>query len=146
MEAATSSLVFRPPVSGHRISRRSSGRLCLQVVAASRKDANSREFSSKIVDENMIVLRMRINEMKMVERNQEAPEDWMEWEKRYYASYDSDVCKGVGMLQTFFMNTRPSVALGMLALLGFSVPSSVFLMLINLIEVGKGVADLATLH
>lgn len=99
-----------------------------------------------MVDENMIVLRMRINEMKMVERNCEAPADWMEWEKRYYGSYDSDICKGVGMLQRFLMNTRPGVALGMLALVGFSVPSSVLLVLINLIEVGKGVADVAIRH
>ncbi|KAK8498689.1 hypothetical protein V6N12_000991 [Hibiscus sabdariffa] len=41
------------------------------------------------VDEDMIVLRKRIHEMKMVDRNYEPPTNWMEWEKRYYTSYDS---------------------------------------------------------
>jgi len=41
------------------------------------------------VDESMIILRKRIREMKMIERNYEHPEDWMEWEKQYYACYDA---------------------------------------------------------
>ncbi|KAF7808789.1 uncharacterized protein G2W53_035532 [Senna tora] len=44
-----------------------------------------------MVDENMIILRMRIQEMKMMERkNYVAPSDWMEWEKQYHRSYEYD--------------------------------------------------------
>ncbi|KAL6982114.1 hypothetical protein U1Q18_023730 [Sarracenia purpurea var. burkii] len=32
------------------------------------------------VDENLIVLRKRIHEMKMKERNYEPPSHWMEWD------------------------------------------------------------------
>ncbi|KAK7272997.1 hypothetical protein RIF29_14043 [Crotalaria pallida] len=74
------------------------------------------------VDESMIVLRLRIKEMKMLEMNsKEAPCDWMEWEKQYYAHYDEDVCEAMGLLQSYLMSLRPSVALGMLALVALSV-------------------------
>ncbi|KAB5560936.1 hypothetical protein DKX38_005893 [Salix brachista] len=56
------------------------------VVVASRRE-NSREWMMG-VDESMVVLRKRIHEMKMVERNYEPPEEWMEWEKQCYTSYD----------------------------------------------------------
>lgn len=78
----------------------------------------------RVVDENLIVLRKRIHEMKMIERNYEPPSEWMDWEKRYYASYDSYICEAMGFLQAQLMNTRPSLALGMIALIAFSVPTS----------------------
>ena len=76
------------------------------------------------MDENLIVLRKRIHETKMAERNYEPPTEWMEWEKQYYTTYDSDIYKVVGVLQTLLMNTRPSAVLGLLGLLLFSVPTS----------------------
>ncbi|KAJ4975006.1 hypothetical protein NE237_008180 [Protea cynaroides] len=92
----------------------------------------------KLVDENMIVLRMRIQEMKMVESSQERlPEDWMEWEKRYYTHYDSDICEAVGLLQTQLMKTRPSVALGMVALVTLSVPMLMFMVALHLMELSE---------
>lgn len=71
------------------------------------------------VDESMIVLRLRIKEMKKHDR--EAPSDWMDWEKQYYAHYDEDVCEAIGLLQSYLMSLRPSVALGMLTLVAMSV-------------------------
>ncbi|KAL2457532.1 uncharacterized protein Fot_56196 [Forsythia ovata] len=44
--------------------------------------------AGRLVDENMIVLRKRIRERKKMERSYEAPADWMQWEKQYYAYYD----------------------------------------------------------
>lgn len=72
-----------------------------------------------LVDDNMIVLRVRMREMKMMEEFDYPPSHWMEWEKQYYAhhNYNTDVCEAVGLLQNFLMNIRPSVALGILALL-----------------------------
>lgn len=78
----------------------------------------------KVVDENMVVLRKRIHEMKMVERNYEPPSHWMHWEKRFYCNYDATICDALSILQTFLMNSRPSVAFGMLLLLLVSVPVS----------------------
>lgn len=96
------------------------------------------------VDENMIVLRKRIHEMKMVERNYEPPKEWMGWEKRCYTEYDSMVCEVMGVLQRHLMESRPSVALGMLVLVALSVSSSTGLVCFQLLEISKGI--LAGLH
>ncbi|RWR93898.1 putative Mediator of RNA polymerase II transcription subunit 18 [Cinnamomum micranthum f. kanehirae] len=92
-----------------------------------------------MVDEGMIVLRKRIHEMKMVERNYEPPANWMDWEKRYFAFYDADVCEVVGVLQSLLMNTRPALAIGMMGLVTLSVPTSMFMVMSHLIDVAKGI-------
>ncbi|KAL5743389.1 hypothetical protein ACOSQ2_026505 [Xanthoceras sorbifolium] len=76
-------------------------------------------YGGRIVDENMIVLRMRIRESKMLETRSEPPPNWMEWEKKYYANkgYDEDVCEALGFLQNYLMNMRPGFALGLIALI-----------------------------
>ncbi|KAF8390036.1 hypothetical protein HHK36_024557 [Tetracentron sinense] len=106
-------------------------------VFAARKDSYDRNYGGKLVEENMIVLRKRIHEMKMIEMNDEPPSDWMAWEKRYYANYDSDICEAMGLLQSLLMNTRPSLALGMVALITLSVPASTVMVLFNLMEIAK---------
>ncbi|KAF8390031.1 hypothetical protein HHK36_024552 [Tetracentron sinense] len=102
-------------------------------VFAARKDSYDRNYDGKLVDENMIVLRKRIHEMKMIE----PPSDWMEWEKQYYANYDSDICEAMGLLQSLLMKTRPSLALGMVALITLSVPASIVMVLFNFMEIAK---------
>lgn len=109
------------------------------TAAAARRGAADRNSGGRMVDENMIVLRKRIHEMKMIEKNYEPPSDWMEWEKRYYTSYDSMICEAMGVLQTHLMNTRPSLALGIAALLAFSVPTSSAFLLFHLVEMSKGI-------
>lgn len=96
------------------------------------------------MDESMLVLRKRIHEMKMVERNYEPPEEWMEWEKQCYPSYDEFICKFVGFLQLHLMNTRPSLALGMLLLVTMSVPASMVMIAQQLMEATCGV--FSTVH
>lgn len=111
--------------------------------ATPRRDAHDRNcrggLQHRMVDENMIVLRKRIHEMKMIERNYEPPENWMEWEKKYYTSYDSYICEAVGVLQAQLMNTRPSVVLGTMALIALSVPTSTALLCFHLMEITNGV-------
>lgn len=113
------------------------------VLASLRRGSSSngnRDFErGRLVDENMIVLRKRIHEMKMVERNYEPPSHWMEWEKRLYVGYDSFICDVMGILQSQLMNTRPSLALGMMALVTLSVPISSAMILLHLIEISQGV-------
>ncbi|KAJ4959978.1 hypothetical protein NE237_019888 [Protea cynaroides] len=113
---------------GHRCNYR-------MTILAARRDDYDGGYGT--VDENMIVLRKRILEMKTMEKNHEAPEDWMEWEKKYYEHYNDDVCESVGLLQTQLMKTRPSVALGMLALVMLSVPTSMFIVIFHLMEIAK---------
>jgi len=112
------------------------------VLASLRRGSSNsnRDFEGgRLVDENMIVLRKRIHEMKMVERNYEPPSHWMEWEKRIYVGYDSFICDVMGILQSQLMNTRPSLALGMVALVTLSVPVSSAVMVLHLVEISKGV-------
>ncbi|XP_010256002.1 PREDICTED: uncharacterized protein LOC104596483 [Nelumbo nucifera] len=106
-------------------------------VFAGKRDAYNRDYNGRLVDENMIVLRKRIHETKMIERNYEPPSDWMEWEKRYYVKYDSDICEAMRLLQTQLMNTRPSLALGMMAMVTLSVPLSTAVTLSHLFEITK---------
>ncbi|KAH7516394.1 hypothetical protein FEM48_Zijuj10G0130400 [Ziziphus jujuba var. spinosa] len=126
--------------------RASSTRICASSRRSSSEanDQNYYSSSSRLVDENMIVLRKRIHEMKMVERNYEPPSDWNEWEKKYYTSYDSFVCQALGVLQSQMMNTRPSLALGMMGLILLSVPMSTTMILFRLMEIANGV--LAGVH
>ncbi|XP_043694655.1 uncharacterized protein LOC122645413 [Telopea speciosissima] len=118
----------------------------MKVFAARRRDGyddDDRErdyISGRRVDENMIVLRMRIQDMNMADqRKQEPPSHWMDWEKRYYPNYDSDICEAMGLLQTQLMNTRPSLVFGMMALVGFSVPTSLFMTAYHLMQILKGI-------
>ncbi|CAK7326698.1 unnamed protein product [Dovyalis caffra] len=91
-------------------------------ISALRRD----DYSDKLIDEDMIVLRMRIQEMKIAERNYDVSSEWLEWEKRYYSdSYNSDVCEAVGFLQSVLMKTRPSLVLGMVGLVALSIPTSI---------------------
>ncbi|CAJ1842421.1 unnamed protein product [Sphenostylis stenocarpa] len=105
----------------------------MTVVRAS----NGRDGEGKVVDESMIVLRLRIKEMKMLETNREPPANWMGWEKQCYDHYDEDVCNAIGLLQSYLMKTRPSVALGMVTLLAFSVPISSVTLLFCALGMGK---------
>ncbi|KAK6931010.1 ABC transporter-like, ATP-binding domain [Dillenia turbinata] len=128
--SSSSKLVLLPTVFGH------SGNRKMLKVLASRRDEYGREYDGQKVDENMIVLRKRIHEMKIAESDDHvAPSHWMDWEKKYYyANYDSDICEAVGMLQSKLMNTRPSLALGLVALVALSVPTSTVLLGFHLIK------------
>lgn len=123
------------PVSGHRFPSLS--------LSKPRRSSLRCAFNSNsgggLVDENMIVLRKRIHEMKMQERNYEPPKNWMEWEKKYYTNYESDVCEVVGMLQSILMNTRPCVAIGFMLFILFSLPTSCILILVSLFNVSKSI-------
>ena len=108
-----------------------------RVVAASRGPGD-RDYRGKLVDESIIVLRMRIREVKMLETSKSPPSNWMEWEKRYYEHYNEDVCQAVGLLQSYLMNIRPSLALGFLGLISLSVPMSTVMGMFQAIEMAKG--------
>ncbi|XP_062152057.1 uncharacterized protein LOC133860483 [Alnus glutinosa] len=111
------------------------------VINASggRHQHRRRDYGGRLVDENMISLRMRLRELKMLETSQEPPASWMEWEKKYYTHYDEDVCEAVGLLQSYLMSVRPSFALGMAALVMLSVPISAGVVLFQAIDMAKAI-------
>ncbi|KAF5207489.1 Mediator of rna polymerase ii transcription subunit [Thalictrum thalictroides] len=128
--SSSSSLVLppKPTLSQSKHKKRSSTK-----IYATRREKNGGSH----VDEDMIVLRMRIHDIKMQQQNSEAPSNWMAWEKKYYANYDSDVCEAVGLLQSKLMNIRPSLAIGMAIFIALSVTSSTVLIVINFFEIAK---------
>ncbi|KAK9063697.1 hypothetical protein SSX86_017569 [Deinandra increscens subsp. villosa] len=91
----------------------------LVVKMVFKKDGSS----GKMVDENMIVLRERIRQMKQVGGGDgdRLPDNWMKWEKAYTCSgcYYSDVYEAVAFLQRFLIESRPSVAVGLVVLFVF---------------------------
>ncbi|XP_059644635.1 uncharacterized protein LOC132286332 isoform X2 [Cornus florida] len=105
------------------------------VIASVRRSGH--DYGGRPVDENMIILRMRIREAKMLEGIHSPPENWMEWEKRYYAHYNEDVCEAVGLLHSFLMDTRPCLAFGMAALILLSVILSTSGLLFYAIHIAK---------
>ncbi|XP_009358920.2 uncharacterized protein LOC103949526 [Pyrus x bretschneideri] len=149
----TSALLSAPPPPRRFISgvNRKTGllemrrrRRPLTISASSRGPDN---YDGRLVDEDMIVLRMRIHDTEMLqEDNHQPPSNWMRWEKQYYAHYNSDICKGVGLLQSQLMNTRPSVALGMLALVTISVPISTAALMFPLLDIFKGILGSGNIH
>lgn len=144
MQATTSCLCASAPPPQHRFSgdliggRKGLGlgrarRVNVKVMASKRSSGPySHNFDGKLVDESMIVLRKRIQEMQRVEKSYEPPQHWMEWEKQYKKeNYDLDVCQAVGSLQSKLMETRPAVALGMALLLLFTLPTSIAALLFH---------------
>ncbi|KAL0396731.1 UNVERIFIED_CONTAM: hypothetical protein Scaly_0121500 [Sesamum calycinum] len=110
---------------------------------AMKRDANREKdrHDHKLVDENMIVLKMRIQEIKRKEEElsqavRTSNSSWMEWEKQWCKNeYESDVYEAVGFLQIMLMNTRPSLVLGLLALLMFTTSTSLALVLRSLLGI-----------
>lgn len=143
----SSTLPFNPISGRRKLVSENWKRVNITKVLASRREAHDRSHGGGrggLVDENMIVLRKRIHETRMMERNYEPPSDWMEWEKHWYTRYDSVICEAMGFLQSQLMDTRPSLALGMVVLIGLSVPTSMAVIFLHLTELSKGV--LAGIH
>nr|GME05274.1 mediator of RNA polymerase II transcription subunit [Ipomoea batatas] len=99
-------------------------KMARRIIAAARRGVNNNHQDhrcggrNKMVDENMIVLRLRIKEMKALEGDdgdRKAEMHWMGWEKEYVKHYNEDVCEFVGLLQRFLMEKRPALGLGLMA-------------------------------
>ncbi|CAJ2630570.1 uncharacterized protein LOC123902745 [Trifolium pratense] len=136
-----SSFVLLPiPCSGNikRQSASTFSRNKKSFIHASKRDSFGKHHDGKLVDENMIILRMRIREIKMVETKNEVPSGWTEWEKKHFENYDLDVCEAVGLLQRMLMNTRPGLVVGILVLIMLTMSMSMSLLVVQLVELAKG--------
>ncbi|KAK7357691.1 hypothetical protein VNO80_16986 [Phaseolus coccineus] len=107
------------------------------LISASKSDSFG--YDGKMVDENMILLRMRIREIEVQEMKGKAPSDWSEWEKKYFQNYGSDVCEALGLLQRLLINTRPSLALTTFALLTLTMSMSIVQLLFHFVAFVKGI-------
>ncbi|MED6194164.1 hypothetical protein PIB30_119190 [Stylosanthes scabra] len=136
----------RPFVSHKVITTTTSRRRSFMCASSSSSNGHHHYNDGKLVDENMITLRCRIRKIQMDENNNknnnddENSSDWIsKWEKKYFANYDSDVCEAVGLLQRMLMDTRPSFAFTILALLMLSMSTSASLLLFNLLHLAKSI-------
>uniref|UniRef100_A0A7N2KWB4 Uncharacterized protein n=1 Tax=Quercus lobata TaxID=97700 RepID=A0A7N2KWB4_QUELO len=109
----------------------------VNLTVAACGGTNRRDYWGRLVDENMIMLRLRIKEMKIMETNYEPPSNWMEWEKQYYPRYNEDVCEALGLLQRYLMNMRPGLAFGVIAFVTFSVLISTGMVMFHAIDISK---------
>ncbi|KAL8470935.1 hypothetical protein ACS0TY_033492 [Phlomoides rotata] len=123
-----------------RLPNQRNGTSSIPILAMRRdeKGEKYRRHDHKLVDENMIVLKMRIQEMTMKKEEDRAtspPDHWMGWEKEWYKNYDYDVYELVGLLQNLLMNTRPSLAIEVIALLMLSVSTPLALVLTYFVNI-----------
>ncbi|KAK7357689.1 hypothetical protein VNO80_16984 [Phaseolus coccineus] len=108
------------------------------LISASESDSFGHHYDGKMVDENMILLRMRIREIEMMEMKGKTPSDWCEWEKENYENYVSDVCEALGLLQRLLINTRPSLALATIVLIILIMSMPIVQLLLHLVAFAKG--------
>jgi hypothetical protein len=94
-----------------------------------------------MVDEGMVVLRRRIHEMEAAERGWEPPQNWAAWEKEWYATYDADVCRLLGLLQAFLASSRPGVGVGLVAVLVLAVPAFAFALVSVLLDASRAIVS-----
>ncbi|TYG40047.1 hypothetical protein ES288_D12G062200v1 [Gossypium darwinii] len=116
------------------------------LVFAAGRESQQWNHSGQLVNESLIVLRKRIHDLKIIERNYEPPADWMEWEKQYYTSYNEFICQILGLLQSYLMNTKPSSALGILALVTIYLQASIIMDSVHLVQAANGVLSTIGFH
>ncbi|KAG9129749.1 hypothetical protein Leryth_015447 [Lithospermum erythrorhizon] len=123
-----------PPRGSRRGGDTTNGKVVKAMKSGDHHHHHHNHYEGRLVDENMIILRVRIKKMKMSQRNgrRGPPENWMEWEKKYFGEqYHEDVCEVVGLLQVLLMNTRPSLALGVMLVLALTLPISTYIVMHN---------------
>ncbi|XP_068490720.1 uncharacterized protein [Phaseolus vulgaris] len=140
MEAISlcSSVFLSNPVSPKFFSNATTTR-SRTSISASESDSFGQHYDGKMVDQNMILLRMRIREIEMQEMKGKTPSDWSEWEKKYFQNYGSDVCEVVGSLQRLLMNTRPSHALATIVVLMLTMSFPIVQLLFHFVAFVKGI-------
>merc|ERR1712226_1454906 len=113
-----------PTLSASKRKREVSSRR-LVVNAASSREHQFGSGDHNMVDANMILLRKRMFDLKMQDKNDKTPEERMEWEKKLYPAYHAHVLMAMQWLQCSLINTHPIVAFTLLGLISASVSLSV---------------------
>ena len=88
------------------------------------RDLNSCDCAggSGLVDSNMMVLRKRIQSIRMHESCYDTPADWAEWERSAYAGYRADICLLLSTMQSQLLTMRPGTALSIVSVLMAVLP------------------------
>lgn len=75
-----------------------------------------------MVDSNMMVLRKRIQSIRVQESCFDSPADWAEWERSAYPSYRADICFMLSTMQSRLLTLRPGTVLSIVSVLMAIVP------------------------
>ncbi|EHA8591894.1 putative Mediator of RNA polymerase II transcription subunit [Cocos nucifera] len=101
-----------------------------------------REHEGGGVDENMKTLRQSIRAIKAMDRGDVLLEEWMEWEKLYHHTFfQSNSCEILGFLQLDPVHARPSLAIGVTVMVRLSIPISVLVVMLCLMDAAKEILD-----
>ncbi|KAG0577513.1 hypothetical protein KC19_5G162100 [Ceratodon purpureus] len=92
---------FRKPL---RCSRRRAG---VARASGTAEPESAGTGGSGMVDSNMMVLRKRIQSIRVQESIYDIPADWAEWERNSYASYRADICLLLSTMQGQLLTMRP---------------------------------------
>lgn len=126
ISAAFSPLLRVPQPFASKRERRVNRRQ-LVVKAASSGEYQFGSGGPNMVDTNMIVLRKRMLDLKMREKNYKTPEEYMQWEKDWCPAYHGHVFMAMKWLQSALINTRPIVAISLLSLTSASISLSIII-------------------
>ncbi|KAF3785308.1 hypothetical protein EJ110_NYTH28266 [Nymphaea thermarum] len=138
MEALSRCPIFRPRFSGQTLDFPTRRRRLPRVLTVSCKGSAGGKFSGEDADRRLAALRKRIHEVSMVERKEEAPLNWMEWEKKYYVCYEEDGERvRISTIMKRFLRGIASrrLAVGVLGLVALSVPTMVLVVFVFLVEI-----------
>ncbi|KAI9085605.1 hypothetical protein K1719_032448 [Acacia pycnantha] len=145
MEALITSTLIRsqrrpvPSIAPARWRRQRYGSSGRGVVVARASGGRDHRWGRQ-VDENMIMLRLRIRKIKMMEKKKDDEEEeegsgMMRWEREYYVGeYGKHVCEVLGLLQSYLMSVRPCLPVGIVLLVALSVFISSGFLLFNSIN------------
>ena len=75
-----------------------------------------------MVDSNMMVLRKRIQSIRIQESIYDTPADWAEWERSAYSTYRADICLLLSTMQSQLLTLRPGTVLSILSVLMAVLP------------------------
>lgn len=95
------------------------------------------------MDESMKTLRQRIRAIRAMDRGDGMLEEWIDREKQYHHTFfQSNSCEILGLLQLLDpVDTRPSLAIGVTVMVRLSIPISVLVVMLYLMDAAKGILD-----
>lgn len=137
--------ITKKPASSHNQNRLIATRR--RAVIKSKQGHLISHEEGESVDENPVILKIDLKKMKFLleaSKNQDDQErilpsssDLIEWERKLLNDYQVDVFEVIELLLSSLMSTRPSLALGVLAMMAMSVPFTESVFLENLFKVAK---------
>lgn len=97
-------------------------RRCLVRASGSAEPESAGTGGSGFDDSNMMVLRKRIQNIRIQESCFDTPAEWFEWERSVYPGYRADICFLLSTMQSQLLNIRPGTALSIVSVLMAVLP------------------------